>query len=114
MSCGQDRPVSKLGPWVVIGWASAFRETDVASDFAATLKGWADQDDNKQLKAAAAVAMKLSSKRKRPGWERLADSAAPQTGWFRAGSTRPPRRPRPRPPMPGRTTQTATGKTEGA
>src|SRR3546814_229408 len=66
LSFVQDLPVSKLGPWVVIGWASAFSETDVASDFAATLKGWADQDDNKQLKAAAVAAMKLSSKRKRP------------------------------------------------
>src|SRR3546814_5728935 len=60
LSFVQDLPVSKLGPWVVIGWASAFSETDVASDFAATLKGWADQDDNKQLKAAAAAAMKRS------------------------------------------------------
>jgi len=66
LSFVQDLPVSKLGPWVVSGWASAFSETDVASDFATTLKGWADQDDNKQLKAAAAAAMKLSGKRKRP------------------------------------------------
>lgn len=66
LSFVQDLPVSKLGPWVVSGWASAFSETDVASDFATTLKGWADQDDKKQLKAAAAAAMKLSSMRKRP------------------------------------------------
>lgn len=66
LSFVQDLPISKLGPWVVSGWASAFSETDVASDFATTLKGWADQDDNKQLKAAAAAAMKLSGKRKRP------------------------------------------------
>lgn len=62
----QDLPISKLGPWVVSGWASTFSESDVASDFAVTLKGWADQDDNKQLKAAATAAMKLSSKRRRP------------------------------------------------
>lgn len=66
LSFVQDLPISKLGPWVVSGWASAFSETDVASDFATTLKGWADQDDNKQLKAAAAAAMKLSGKRRRP------------------------------------------------
>ncbi|POF33912.1 Qat anti-phage system ATPase QatA [Roseibium marinum] len=65
LSFVQDLPVSKLGPWVVSGWASAFSEADVASDFATTLKGWADQDDNKPLKAAATAAMKLSSKRKR-------------------------------------------------
>ncbi|MCE8003960.1 Qat anti-phage system ATPase QatA [Billgrantia ethanolica] len=65
LSLVQDLPVSKLGPWIVSGWASVFSEADVASDFATTLKGWADQDDNKQLKAAAAAAMKLSSKRKR-------------------------------------------------
>ncbi|PYE80582.1 Qat anti-phage system ATPase QatA [Pseudoroseicyclus aestuarii] len=66
LSFVQDLPISKLGPWVVSGWASAFGETDVALDFAKTLKGWAEQDDNKQLKAAAAAAEKLSGKRKRP------------------------------------------------
>src|SRR3546814_17283114 len=29
LSFVQDLPVSKLGPWVVIGWASAFSETIV-------------------------------------------------------------------------------------
>ncbi|AWN17952.1 Qat anti-phage system ATPase QatA [Salinisphaera sp. LB1] len=66
LSFVQDLPISKLGPWVVSGWASVFSEAEVASDFATTLKGWADQDDNKQLRAAATAAMKLSSKRKRP------------------------------------------------
>lgn len=60
----QDLPVSKLGTWVVSGWASVFSEAEVASNYATTLKGWADQDDNKQLKAAAAAAIKLSTKRK--------------------------------------------------
>ena len=64
LSFVQDLPVSKLGPWAVSGWASSFSETKVASDFATTLKGWADQDDNKPLKAAANAAMKLSCKRK--------------------------------------------------
>lgn len=61
----QDLPVSKLGPWLVSGWASVFSEADVVSDFATTLKGWADQEENRQLKAAAGAAMKLSGKRKR-------------------------------------------------
>ena len=62
----QDLPVSKLGPWVVSGWASAFSEAEVASAFATTLKSWTEQDDNRQLKAAASAAMKLASKRRRP------------------------------------------------
>lgn len=61
----QDLPVSKLGPWLVSGWASVFSEADVVSDFATTLKGWAEQEENRQLKAAAGAAMKLSGKRKR-------------------------------------------------
>ena len=61
----QDLPVSKLGPWVVSGWASVLSNADVVSDMATTLKGWADQEENRQLKAAAGAAMKLSGKRKR-------------------------------------------------
>ena len=64
LSLLQDLPVSKLGPWVVTGWASAFSEVDVVSDMATTLKGWASQEENKKLKAAAGAAMKLTSKRK--------------------------------------------------
>lgn len=60
----QDLPVSKLGPWVVSGWVSVFSEADVASDMAVTLKGWAEQEENRKLKAAAAAAMKLTGKRK--------------------------------------------------
>ena len=65
LSFVQDLPVSKLGPWAVGGWASVFSETDEVLDFATTLKGWADQDDNKPLRAAAGAAIKLSSRRKR-------------------------------------------------
>ncbi|MCP5223101.1 MAG: NTPase KAP [Zoogloeaceae bacterium] len=60
----QDLPVSKLGPWVVTGWASVFSEADVKADFEATLRGWAEQDDNNKLKAASGAAIKLVRKRK--------------------------------------------------
>ncbi|GGX66349.1 Qat anti-phage system ATPase QatA [Saccharospirillum salsuginis] len=63
LSFVQDLPISKLGPWVVTGWASVFSEPEVASEFSTTLKGWAKQDDNKPLKAAATAAMKLTNKR---------------------------------------------------
>ncbi|TGG92479.1 NTPase KAP [Natronospirillum operosum] len=59
----QDLPVSKLGPWVVSGWASVFSEAQVKSDYSKTLKEWAGQNDNKQLKAAATAAIKLIGKR---------------------------------------------------
>src|SRR3546814_14292985 len=59
LSFVQDLPVSKLGPWVVIGWASAFSETDVASDFAATLKGWADQEDRKSVVYGKSVSVRV-------------------------------------------------------
>ncbi len=61
----QDLPISKLGPWVVSGWASVFSETNVEAEFTATLKGWAEQDDNKKLKAASEAVIKLVGKRKR-------------------------------------------------
>ncbi|VVT24540.1 Qat anti-phage system ATPase QatA [Rhizobium sp. EC-SD404] len=61
----QDLPVSKLGPWVVSGWVSVFSEVDVVSDMAVTLRGWAEQEENRKLKAAAGAAMKLTGKRKR-------------------------------------------------
>ncbi len=65
LSLIQDLPVSKLGPWVVSGWASVFSEADVVSDFETTLKGWTDQEENKQLKAAAGAAIKLAGRRER-------------------------------------------------
>ncbi|WP_417323358.1 Qat anti-phage system ATPase QatA [Erythrobacter aureus] len=65
LSFVQDLPVSKLGPWVVSGWVSAFSEADVEAEFTATLQSWAEQDDNKQLKAASAAVIKLVGKRKR-------------------------------------------------
>lgn len=62
----QDLPVSKLGPWAASGWASVFSESDVEAEFSATLRGWAEQDDNKKLKAASEAVIKLVGKRKRP------------------------------------------------
>ena len=61
----KDLPVSKLGPWVVAGWAGTFAETDVKSEFDDLLYEWAEQDENKPLKAAATGATKLARTRKR-------------------------------------------------
>jgi hypothetical protein len=48
---------------VVTGWVSVFSEGDVAFDMAVTLRGWAEQEENRKLKAAAGAAMKLTGKR---------------------------------------------------
>ena len=61
----KDLPVSKIGPWVVSGWAVVFDNTDLKPEFEATLSEWAKQEDNKKLKAAANAAIKLASDTKR-------------------------------------------------
>lgn len=62
----KDLPVSKLGPWVVTGWAGTFVETDVKAEFDGMLAEWAQQGENKPLKAAANGAIKLKKARRRP------------------------------------------------
>jgi len=64
LSFVQDLPVSKLGPWAVSGWVSVFTQADVEADFTATLRSWAEQDDNAKLKAASTAVIKLVGKRK--------------------------------------------------
>ena len=61
----KDLPVSKLGPWVVTGWAGTFAEMDVKAEFGGLLDEWAQQDENKPLKAAATGATKLAKTRRR-------------------------------------------------
>ncbi|MDE0113805.1 MAG: P-loop NTPase fold protein [Albidovulum sp.] len=61
----KDLPVSKLGPWVVIGWAGTFVETDVKAEFDVVLAKWAQQDENKPLQTAANGAIKLKKARRR-------------------------------------------------
>ena len=58
-------PVSKLGPWVVTGWAGTFAETQVKVEFNGLLDTWAQQDENKPLKVAATGATKLAKVRRR-------------------------------------------------
>ena len=60
-----DLPVSKLGPWAATGWAGTFAETDVKTEFDALLSEWAEQDENRKLKAAAGAATKLMKRRGR-------------------------------------------------
>lgn len=52
-------PVSKLGPWVVGGWAGALTTEAAKSEFATLLSEWAAQDDNKPLQVAAKAAMQM-------------------------------------------------------
>lgn len=61
----KDLPVSKIGPWAVSGWAGTFGETDVKAEFEGLLREWSLQDENKELKAAAAAALKLVKRRGR-------------------------------------------------
>lgn len=61
----KDLPVSRLGPWVVSGWAGTFTETDVKAEFDGLLGEWAQQDENKPLKAAASGVIKLAKTRRR-------------------------------------------------
>ena len=61
----KDLPDSKLGPWAVTGWTGTFDEADVKTEFDALLNDWAEQDENKKLKAAAKAAIKLVTRRGR-------------------------------------------------
>ena len=61
----KDLPVSKLGPWVVTGWAETFAEEDVKAEFDGLLEEWAKQVENKPLKVAATGATKLAKTRRR-------------------------------------------------
>ena len=61
----KDLPVSRLGPWVVTGWAGTFTERDLKTQFDRLLDEWTQQDENKKLKVAAAAATKLAKTRRR-------------------------------------------------
>ncbi|WP_419857329.1 Qat anti-phage system ATPase QatA [Candidatus Palauibacter irciniicola] len=61
----KDLPVSRLGPWVVTGWAGTFAEEDAKAEFDGLLDAWAKQDENRPLKAAATAATKLGKRRGR-------------------------------------------------
>ncbi|MET4701525.1 hypothetical protein ABIE65_004572 [Constrictibacter sp. MBR-5] len=52
-------PVSKLGPWVVGGWAGALTTEAAKGEFRTLLSEWAAQDDNKPLQVAAKAAMQM-------------------------------------------------------
>ncbi len=59
----RDLPVSKLGPWVVTGWASALTADEAKREFESLTSEWAEQDDNKPLQAAAKAVAQLSKRR---------------------------------------------------
>ena len=49
-------PSDKLGPWAAVGWNDVITEEQPSRDFAALRDAWAEQNDNKLLKAAAKTA----------------------------------------------------------
>lgn len=55
-------PVSKLGPWVVGGWASALTTDEAKGEFTALLSEWAAQDDNKPLQSAAKAVVQMGKR----------------------------------------------------
>lgn len=55
----KNLPVSKLGPWVVTGWANALTSEEVKGDFDVLMSEWASQDDNKPLQAAAKAVLQM-------------------------------------------------------
>ena len=61
----KDLPISKVGPWVVSGWAETFADADVRAEFDILLGEWARQDENASLKTAATAAAKLDKTRRR-------------------------------------------------
>jgi hypothetical protein len=61
----KDLPVSKLGPWAVSGWTATLTEAAMKAEFDTLLGEWAEQNENKKLKAAATAAIKLVKRRGR-------------------------------------------------
>lgn len=58
-------PVSKLGPWAVTGWSTAFSQDGPQTEFGGLVAEWAGQDENKPLESAAKAVVQLSSRGKR-------------------------------------------------
>ncbi len=61
----KDLPASRLGPWAVSGWSAALTAENAKRDFAEVLSGWAAQDENQELRAAAVAASQLRGKRRK-------------------------------------------------
>lgn len=55
-------PVSKLGTWVVSGWANALTTEVAKQGFRTLLSEWATQNDNEALQSAANAVLKLQTR----------------------------------------------------
>ena len=60
----KDLPVSRLGAWAVSGWNTGLTAEKAKRDFAEVRSGWAAQDENQELRAAAVAASKIGGKRR--------------------------------------------------
>ncbi len=49
----ESLPIERLGPWVITGWESVIKDAETEARFKRLLQGWATQEKNKVLKAAA-------------------------------------------------------------
>jgi hypothetical protein len=54
--------VERLGPWAAAGWKDGLSEEKPRKEFIDVLKRWAAQDENKQLKTAAAATIRIFEK----------------------------------------------------
>lgn len=59
----RDLPVTKVGTWVMAGWAGAITEVDAKAAYDALKSDWVEQSDNPTLSAAAKAAASMGRKR---------------------------------------------------
>ncbi|WP_332888719.1 Qat anti-phage system ATPase QatA [Marinibacterium profundimaris] len=59
----RDLPVTKVGTWVMTGWAGAITEAEAKAAYDALKSDWAEQSDNPALSAAAKAAASMGRKR---------------------------------------------------
>lgn len=55
----RDLPVAKAGAWAATTCGTCFADAGIAAEFAALLRGWSEQTDNKILQASAQAVLKL-------------------------------------------------------
>ena len=59
----RDLPVTKVGTWVITGWAGAITEPDAKTAYDALKVDWAEQGDNPALSAAAKAVASMGRNR---------------------------------------------------
>lgn len=59
----RELPVTKIGTWVITGWAGAITEAEAKTAYDSLKSDWAEQGDNPALSAAAKAAASMGRKR---------------------------------------------------